>query len=636
MKNLKYFLLFFCMLCLCKPLSGINTVKKKDPVKPLLPLPEKKQVEWQKMETYAFVHFGLNTFNDKEWGYGDADPKMFNPSNLDCEQWVQTFVKSGMKGVILTAKHHDGFCLWPTKYTDYSIKQSPWKDGKGDVVRELANACKKYGIKFAVYLSPWDRHQAFYGTPEYVEYFHNQLAELMTNYGEVFEVWFDGANGGDGWYGGANDSRSIDRKLYYDYPRVYKTLDRLQPQAIVFSDGGPGCRWVGNESGYAGETNWSFLRKGEVYPGYANYRELQFGHADGNQWVAAECDVSIRPGWFYHASEDSRVKSVEHLTDLYYRSVGHNGTLLLNFPVDKTGRINPIDSTHAVMWHQKILSEMNDNLFSGIVPQAENTRGSKWSPGKVSDCKYDTYWATEDGVTSSSLTFNLKKPTLLNRILIQEYIPLGQRVKAFNIEVQTKNSWQPVNVGEETTTIGYKRILRFPAVEADQVRINFTDARGPLAINNVEAYFASDSKDESQKSAVAISNVQAVPYKMIGVDSSEASKACDGNPATACFVKGRRIVFDMERQQTISMLTYLPDQGEYPAGLISSYKLYTGSESGKAEKLIAKGEFSNIKSNPIEQEVRFVPVTTRYLILEVTRMVDNDPQIGLAECGIRK
>lgn len=636
MKNLKYFLLFFCMLCLCKPLSGINTVKKKDPVKPLLPLPEKKQVEWQKMETYAFVHFGLNTFNDKEWGYGDADPKMFNPSNLDCEQWVQTFVKSGMKGVILTAKHHDGFCLWPTKYTDYSIKQSPWKDGKGDVVRELANACKKYGIKFAVYLSPWDRHQAFYGTPEYVEYFHNQLTELMTNYGEVFEVWFDGANGGDGWYGGANDSRSIDRKLYYDYPRVYKTLDRLQPQAIVFSDGGPGCRWVGNESGYAGETNWSFLRKGEVYPGYANYRELQFGHADGNQWVAAECDVSIRPGWFYHASEDSRVKSVEHLTDLYYRSVGHNGTLLLNFPVDKTGRINPIDSTHAVMWHQKILSEMNDNLFSGIVPQAENTRGSKWSPGKVSDCKYDTYWATEDGVTSSSLTFNLKKPTLLNRILIQEYIPLGQRVKAFNIEVQTKNSWQPVNVGEETTTVGYKRILRFPAVEADQVRINFTDARGPLVINNVEAYFASDPKDESQKSAVAISNVQAVPYKMMGVDNSEASKACDGNPATTCFVKGRRIVFDMERQQTISMLTYLPDQGEYPAGLISSYKLYTGSESGKAEKLIAKGEFSNIKSNPIEQEVRFVPVTTRYLILEVTRMVDNDPQIGLAECGIRK
>lgn len=636
MKNLKYFLLFFCMLCLCKPLSGINTVKKKDPVKPLLPLPEKKQVEWQKMETYAFVHFGLNTFNDKEWGYGDADPKMFNPSNLDCEQWVQTFVKSGMKGVILTAKHHDGFCLWPTKYTDYSIKQSPWKDGKGDVVRELANACKKYGIKFAVYLSPWDRHQAFYGTPEYVEYFHNQLTELMTNYGEVFEVWFDGANGGDGWYGGANDSRSIDRKLYYDYPRVYKTLDRLQPQAIVFSDGGPGCRWVGNESGYAGETNWSFLRKGEVYPGYANYRELQFGHADGNQWVAAECDVSIRPGWFYHASEDSRVKSVEHLTDLYYRSVGHNGTLLLNFPVDKTGRINPIDSTRAVMWHQKILSEMNDNLFSGIVPQAENTRGSKWSPGKVSDCKYDTYWATEDGVTSSSLTFNLKKPTLLNRILIQEYIPLGQRVKAFNIEVQTKDSWQPVNVGEETTTIGYKRILRFPAVEADQVRINFTDARGPLAINNVEAYFASNPKDESQKSAVAISNVQAVPYKMIGVDNSESSKACDGNPATNCFVKGRRIIFDLERQQTISMLTYLPDQGEYPAGLISSYKLYTGSESGKAEKLIAKGEFSNIKSNPIEQEVRFVPVTTRYLILEVTRMVGNDPQIGLAECGIRK
>lgn len=639
MKNRKYLpcLLLALYLTGGTILASVPQKKTDSPVKPLLPIPEKKQVDWQKMETYAFVHFGLNTFNDREWGYGDADPKTFAPTHLDCEQWVQTFVQSGMKGVILTAKHHDGFCLWPTKYTDYSIKQSPWKDGKGDLVRELADACKKYGIKFAVYLSPWDRHQAFYGTPKYVEYFHKQLEELMTQYGDVFEVWFDGANGGDGWYGGAKDSRSIDRKLYYDYPRIYRLLDKVQPQAIVFSDGGPGCRWVGNENGYAGETNWSFLRRGEVYPGYANYRELQYGHADGNQWVAAECDVSIRPGWFYHANEDSRVKSVEQLTDLYYRSVGHNGTLLLNFPVDRTGRINPIDSTRAVTWHQHIQAELNHNLLSGIVPQATNSRTSQCSPAKATDSDYDSYWATADGITAATLTFDLKQPTALNRILIQEYIPLGQRVKAFNIEARIGGQWQPVNVGEETTTVGYKRILRFATVRPDQVRIHFTDARGPLTINNVEAYFAAPSINNSSSNTTVTTQTPSVPYQMIGVADIEAQKAADKNPATTCFIKGNKISFDLEEKQTVSCLTYLPDQGEYPAGLISSYEIYTGSAPGKAEKLVAKGEFSNIKSNPIEQEVRFAtPIATRYLLLKVTRMVDNDSRIGIAEWSFRK
>ena len=265
---------------------------------PILPLPQQKQVDWQKMETYAFIHFGLNTFNDREWGYGDSDPKTFNPKRLDCEQWARTLVAAGMKGVILTAKHHDGFCLWPFAGNDYNVSRSPWRDGKGNVVREMADACKKYGLKFAVYLSPWDRSRAEYATPQSLPYFYAQLRDLMTNYGKVFEVWFDGANGGDGYYGGAKDRRTIDRKNYYNYPRIFEMLDSLQPQAVVFGDGGPGCRWVGNEKGVAGETNWAFLRKGEVYPGYPKYPELQYGHADGNQWTAAECDVSIRPGWF--------------------------------------------------------------------------------------------------------------------------------------------------------------------------------------------------------------------------------------------------------------------------------------------------------------------------------------------------
>lgn len=337
------------LLCLGAAVALLNACAPAvNAPEPVFPIPEKKQVDWQKMETYAFVHFGLNTFNDREWGYGDSDPATFNPVKLDCEQWVKTFVAAGMKGVILTAKHHDGFCLWPTGLTEYCIRNTPYKGGKGDIVRDLSEACKKYGIKFAVYLSPWDRHQANYGTPEYVDYFYRQLHELLTNYGPVFEIWFDGANGGDGWYGGAKDSRTIDRKTYYDYARAYEMIDKFQPQAVVFSDGGPGCRWVGNENGFAGATNWSFLRAGEVYPGYPKYRELQYGHADGNQWTAAECDVSIRPGWFYHPEEDDRVKTVEQLTDLYYRSVGHNATLLLNFPVNRDGLIHPTDSANAV------------------------------------------------------------------------------------------------------------------------------------------------------------------------------------------------------------------------------------------------------------------------------------------------
>lgn len=620
--------LFLSGLSLLLALAGCSA-----PPAPLLPIPEEKQVEWQKMETYAFVHFGMNTFNDKEWGYGDADMSTFNPTDLDCEQWVQTFVKSGMKGVILTAKHHDGFCLWPSEYTDYSVKNAPWKGGQGDVVRDLAEACKRHGIKFAVYLSPWDRHQASYGTPEYVTYFHNQLKEVLSRYGSVFEVWFDGANGGDGWYGGANEVRSIDRKSYYDYPAIYNILDSLQPQAIVFSDGGPGCRWVGNESGYAGETNWAFLRKGEVYPGYPNYRELQYGHADGNQWVAAECDVSIRPGWFYHESEDGSVKSLKHLTDLYYKSVGRNATLLLNFPVDKTGRIHPVDSARAVQWHRSLQTELGQDLFAGLTPEASDVRGRAFSSSKATDGDYDTYWATPDGVTSGSLIFQLKEAQPVNRLLIQEYIPLGQRVKRFNVEAYLDGAWQTVEIPEETTTVGYKRILRFNPVTTDRLRVNFLESRGPLAINNVAAYYA-PFRHSAETQAPPLSG--GFGYTLPGVAEAEARQAGDGNPATTCFIPGDRALLDLGSEQTVSQLTYLPDQSEYPAGMLSSYALYTATATGDTIRLLAEGEFSNIRNNPVLQYIRFEPVKARYLLLQARRIVGDDGKIGIADCGVYK
>ena len=455
------------------------------------PVPSPQQVAWQRLETYAFIHFGPNTFTDKEWGYGDTPASAFNPTRLDCEQWVQTLIKAGMKGVILTCKHHDGFCLWPTKYTDYSIAHSPYKGGKGDVVAELAAACKKYGIKFGVYLSPWDRHQATYGTPQYVEYYYKQLEELMTGYGDVFEVWFDGANGGDGWYGGACEKRQIDRSTYYNYPKAWGIVNRLQPSAVIFSDGGPGCRWVGNEKGYANPTNWAFLRDGVVYPGYPDYEELQSGHADGDVWCASECNTSIRPGWFYHENEDDKVKTVEQLTDLYYRSVGHNGTFLLNFPVDREGLIHPTDSANAAQWHERICRELGNNLLKGAKFSASDTRNKAFAPQKMGDGIWETYWAPKDETTAADIVIKTKKDVTLNRMMLQEYIPLGQRVKEFVIEYKTCcGKWVPVIVDEETTTIGYKRIVRFHEKTAKEWRIRILDSRACPCINNVEGYYA--------------------------------------------------------------------------------------------------------------------------------------------------
>lgn len=602
------------------------------PPEPILPVPEPKQVEWQQMETYAFIHFGLNTFNDREWGYGDTDPKTFNPTNLDCEQWAQTLVKAGMKGVILTAKHHDGFCLWPFEGTDYSVKNSPWKNGQGNVVKELSEACKKYGLKFAVYLSPWDRHQANYGTPEYLPYFYAQLHDLLTNYGPVFEVWFDGANGGDGWYGGAKDIRTIDRKNYYNYPRIYEMLDSIQPQAIIFSDGGPGCRWVGNEKGFAGATNWSFLRKGEVHPGYDKNYELQYGHPDGNQWVPAECDVSIRPGWFYHPEEDDRVKSPDQLVDLYYRSVGHNATLLLNFPVDRRGLIHPVDSANAVRFHEMIQQQLKTNLVAGMTPKVSNERGGDFVASALTDDNFDTYWATEGGVTTADIEFSFDTPARMNRMMLQEYIPLGQRVKAFVVEYLDKDTWLPVKLNEETTTIGYKRLLRFETVETKGIRIRITDARGPLCLSSVGVY---DAGNVSDSFVEKVEDIESLPYLLPDVKADEAAKASDKQAQTTCFVEGDRLLIELQEERLVSSLHFLPDQGEPNKGLIANYEIRVGVSKDAVNQLVKSGEFSNIQNSPVMQSVFFTPVKARYIELKATRMIRAGEPMGFAELGVK-
>ncbi len=477
-----YTLLFFI-------LSVASSCTKVAPPKPVGPIPSDRHLAWHDVEYYAFVHFNMNTFTDMEWGTGGEKPSQFNPSALDTKQWAKVAKEAGMKGIIITAKHHDGFCLWPSKTTEHTVKNSPWKGGKGDLIKDLSQACKAYDLKLGVYLSPWDRNAANYGSPEYVADFHEQLRELLTNYGPIFEVWFDGANGGSGYYGGTNEIRKIDNKTYYEWDKTTEIVRELQPNAVIFSDGGPDIRWVGNEDGWANETNWSIMRRDEIYPGWPRYVELRSGHEDGTHWLPAEVNTSIRPGWYYHAREDHQVKSVPRLVKTYYESIGRNGSFLLNLPVDTRGLVHERDVAALKAFKSHIDADFKTELAGGKQIVASDTRGGDkmYSANKVIDGDPATYWATNDNVTKASLTISFKRPTEVNRLLLQEYIPLGQRVKRFSLEANVDDKWVVIDT---QTTIGYKRILKFETLSATQIRIKFLDSKGPLAISNVELYRA--------------------------------------------------------------------------------------------------------------------------------------------------
>lgn len=450
------------------------------------PVPTKQQLEWQQLETYAFIHFGLNTFNDMEWGFGDTPTHTFNPTDLDCEQWVLTLKAAGMKGIIFTAKHHDGFCLWPTETTGYSIQNTHYKKGQGDLVQEFADACKKHGMKLGLYLSPWDRNHADYGYQGYVEAYHQQIRELTSHYGELFEFWFDGVNGGTGWYGGANEMRSIVAEHYYDYEKARDIVWSHSPNAAIFGGTVPTLRWIGNEEGRAGTTLWSNYHLD--FASLNDTKALSKGFADGEAWLPAEVDVSIRPGWFYHEREDSLVKTVDQLMELYEQSVGHNANLLLNFPVNKEGRIPSIDSLRAVEWCRTIKATFANDLLKDCKVTASDTRSRHFSPKYVLDEEYARYWATADGVQRAELVFEFPEPTEISRLLLQEYIPLGQNVKRFTISRYVNGKWLPIDPKEELTTIGYKRLLHFEPVKAEQLRVRFWVAKGTLCITKVAAY----------------------------------------------------------------------------------------------------------------------------------------------------
>ncbi len=463
-------------------LGIFNNCSKTSPPKPYEPIPSPQQVAWHELEYYAFVHFNMNTFTDYEWGTGKEDPNLFNPIELNCRQWARICRDAGMKGIIITAKHHDGFCLWPSRYTNHTVASSNWRNGKGDVLKDLSEACREFGLKMGIYISPWDRHEPSYGdSPKYDEHFKNQLREVLTNYGEIFEVWFDGACGE-----GPNGKRQV-----YDWEGFIQVVRECQPNAVIFSDGGPDVRWVGNENGFAGETNWCLLRRDEVYPGYPNYHELTSGHANGTHWVPAECDVSIRPGWYYHQNQDNQVKSLTELMEIYYKSIGRNANLLLNLPVDRRGLVHENDVQRLMEFKNAIDLNFAVNLAKGKTATASQFRGNdaKFSPQHSIDEDKNSYWTIDNDVLKASLEINLGESTKFNRVMIQEYIALGQRIESFSIEAWDGENWNKISEG---TTIGYKRLLRLPSVVARKIRLNILKSRACPIISNFEIFNAPD------------------------------------------------------------------------------------------------------------------------------------------------
>lgn len=568
--------------------QGATLEQKVDMAARLVPTPQ--QLEWQQMELTAFLHFGINTFTGREWGDGKENPALFNPTDFDAEQWVRSLKEAGFKMAILTAKHHDGFCLWPTKTTGHSVAASPWKDGKGDVVRELRDACDKYGIKFGVYLSPWDRNASCYGdSPKYNEFFIEQLTELLTNYGEVHEVWFDGANGE-----GPNG-----KKQEYDWTAILSTIRRLQPRAVT-AIMGDDVRWVGNERGLGRETEWSAT---VLTPGtYARCEEQNKAlgvkatskdlggrdmlvNAKELFWYPSEVDVSIRPGWFYHQQEDNQVKSLKHLTDIYFKSVGYNSVSLLNIPPDQRGRISDADVNRLKEFADYRKEIFTDNRVKGGLKA----------------------WTARPGDTR---VYQLKPKSEINVVMLREDISKGQRMEAFTVEALTADGWKEIAKG---TTVGYKRLIRIPAVEARQLRVKVDACRLAANISEVAAYYARPLEESAAKenwndlSRTAWKQVTATP-----------------------------LVIDLGKAVDMTGFVYAPANAEAKPTMAFRYKFYISTNGRDWKEVPTTGEFSNIMHNPVPQTVSFGnKVSARYIKLDATTPDATPARVDLKEIGIR-
>jgi alpha-L-fucosidase len=487
---MKYLLLPFLTIFSC-----FTAISQRAP-KPYGPLPSERQLRWQETEMYCIIHFGPDTYTNKEWGYGDEDPAIFNPTQFSAMQIVSAAKAGGFKGIVVVAKHHDGFCLWPTKTTEHNISKSPYKNGKGDILQEYRDACNQLGMKMGVYCSPWDRNSALYGKPQYVtDVYRKQLEELYTHYGPIFISWFDGANGGDGYYGGAREVRKIDRSTYYGWDSTWAIPRKLAPGAVLFGDVGPDVRWVGNEQGHAGATCWATYTPHAPDPGkqpgngYTKDYEGTEGQRDGKYWMPAECDVPLRPGWFYHADQDGKVKSPDSVMNLYYWSVGHGACLDLGLSPDRRGLIFENDVKSLKAFGDILKQTFAINLAEGATLKASNIRGgnnAKFGPQKLLDNDRYSYWATDDSVTMPGLIIDMHRPKTFDVIRLRENIKLGQRIEEVAVDAWQNGNWQQIATA---TSIGGNRLIRLSqAITARKVRLRITKSPVCIALSDFGLY----------------------------------------------------------------------------------------------------------------------------------------------------
>jgi len=673
--------------------------------KPYGVLPTQRQLRWQETEMYCIVHFSMATFMDKEWGYGDESPQIFNPTHFSALQILSAAKAGGINGVVVVAKHHDGFCLWPTKTTDHNISQSPFKNGQGDVVKEYQLASQQLGMKMGIYCSPWDRNNPVYGTPEYVtNVYRKQLKELYANYGPLFMSWHDGANGGDGYYGGAREVRKIDKSSYYGWSDTWPITRSMQPGACIFGDAGPDVRWVGNEEGHAGETSWETFTphaaEGDIPSnGNVKYEESVVGTRDGKYWIPAECDVPLRPGWFYHQSQDGQSKSVYQLVDLYYKSVGRSACLDLGLSPDKSGQLTSEDVGILKQFGQIIKKTFAINLASGATFTASNVRGKNhvaYGPQKLTDNNRYSYWATDDAVTKADLTLNLHAPKTFNVIRLRENIKLGQRIDSVAVDAWLNGSWTRI---AKVTSIGACRLIRLSqTITSSKVRLHINapvcialsdfglfkepvhltapiitrDKSGTVSIEtvapvesihytidgSVPTYSSSvyskpfELKEGGSLKAVSFEGAKMqsditskqfgftkMDWKVLAPNASDenAQYAIDDDPATFWNTSGINLPLDISvslgEEKLIKAFTYLPRQDKKTDGIVDSYIFWTSTDGVNWLKA-AEGEFSNIKSNPIEQTIMLSqPVKAKYFKFTVRHIVSGNG-VSVAELGV--
>lgn len=601
--------------------------------KPFGATPSARQWKWHQREQYAFIHFSMNTFTDKEWGYGDEDPKTFNPSDFNADQIVAAAKAGGLKGLILVCKHHDGFCLWPTTLTEHCIRNSPYKSGQGDIVREMSDACARAGLPFGVYLSPWDRNHPEYGRPGYITYYRAQLTELCTRYGKLFEVWFDGANGGDGYYGGARETRKIDAPAYYNWPSIVALVHRLQPEACTFDPLGADIRWVGNEDGVAGDPCWPTMPNHPYVQSEGNS-----GVRGGALWWPAETDVSIRPGWFYHADEDSRVKSPERLIQLYDESVGRGTNLNLNLPPDRRGRIADQDVKILKSYGDAIRATFARDLAKGAVAHASSVRGPGFEAARVVDGDRDTYWSTPDGTTTPILTLDLKPGTRFDVIRLREYLPLGVRVTRFAVDAEIDGAWQQL---AEKQCISAQRVIRLAhPIAPRRVRLRILDAPACPAISEFSLFRSVAPVSVAPIVSSDPTVIDTREWKIAGAAAPGAEKLLDRDPGTIWTVPAPttgapvEVTLDLGKDTALAGFSLTPSRHVMTnAAPPKGYEAET-SMDGSSWQPAASGEFGNIAYALSTQRIAFAqPRPARYLRLRFAEPALPEPRLAIAEIG---